>query len=132
MNQYPWLEEYLLSKPGVCTDFKVEWQWQRYMIRDKLYAAICTPGPEHQAHAGRTMVILKCDPRLAEGFRAQYPEVVPGFYSDKRHWNSIYLDGALEPDVLKSMCDMSYQLVLQKMTKKLQREILEDKQGEEN
>ena len=69
------------------------------------------------------MVILKFDPTLAEGFRAQYPEVVPGFYSDKRHWNSIYLDGELSEDVLKSMIDMSYNLVFGKLTKKLQREI---------
>lgn len=111
MNRYPWLEEYLLKKPGAVTDYKLEWEWQRYQVRDKLFAAICTPGPEHAVHAGRTMVILKCDPRLAEAFRVQYSEVVPGFYSDKRHWNSVYLDGTLPDDVLRSMCDMSYQLV---------------------
>ena len=69
------------------------------------------------------MAILKCAPTLAEGFRAQYPEVVPGFYSDKRHWNSIYLDSELSEEVLKSMIDMSYNLVFGKLTKKLQREI---------
>ena len=81
MNRYSWLEGYLLSMPGAVTDYKLEWQWQRYLVGGRMFAAVCTPGPEHAAHAGRTMVILKCDPRLAEAFREQYPEVVPGFYS---------------------------------------------------
>ena len=70
MTNYPWLDGYLLSKPGAERDFKVEWQWERYLVRGKMFAAVCTPGPEHKPHAGQTMVILKCDPRLAEAFRA--------------------------------------------------------------
>jgi len=124
MNLYPWLEDYLSQKPGAVRDYKLEWQWDRWQVGQKLFAALCTPGPEYKEHAGRTMVILKCNPLLAEGFREQYPEVVPGFYSDKRHWNSVYLDGNIPEDVLKSMIDMSYQLVFEKLTKKLQREIL--------
>lgn len=62
MNRYSWLEGYLLSMPGAVTDYKLEWQWQRYLVGGRMFAAICTPGPEYAAHAGRTMVILKCDP----------------------------------------------------------------------
>lgn len=123
MTNYPWLDEYLLSKPGAVRDFKVEWQWERYLVREKMFAAVCTPDPKYAEHAGRTMVILKCDPLLAEAFRAEYPDVVPGFYSDKRTWNTVYLDGAVPEQVLKDMCDMSYQLVTDKLTKKVQREL---------
>src|SRR5690554_4055870 len=38
---YPWLDEYLLSKKSATKDFKVEWQWDRYQIGNKLFAAIC-------------------------------------------------------------------------------------------
>ena len=123
MNAYPWLEKHLSQKPGAIRDYKLEWKWDRWQVGGKLFAALCTPGPEYKEHAGRTMVIFKCDPTMAEGFRAQYPEVVPGFYSDKRHWNSIYLDGKIPDEVLKSMIDLSYNLVFGKLTKKLQREI---------
>ena len=119
MTNYPWLDGYLLSKPGAERDFKVEWQWERYLVRGKMFAAVCTPGPEHKPHAGRTMVILKCDPRLAEAFRAESPDVVPGFYSDKRNWNSVYLDGAVPETLLQDMCDMSYSLVVAKLPKKV-------------
>lgn len=119
MTNYPWLDGYLLSKPGAERDFKVEWQWERYLVRGKMFAAVCTPGPEHKPHAGQTMVILKCAPRLAEAFRAEYPDVVPGFYSDKRNWNSVYLDGTVPETLLQDMCDMSYSLVVAKLPKKV-------------
>lgn len=62
MNRYSWLEGYLLSMPGAVTDYKLEWQWQRYLVGGRMFAAVCTPGPEHAAHAGRTMVIRSAIP----------------------------------------------------------------------
>lgn len=123
MTKYPWLDGHLLSKPGAERDFKVEWQWERYLVAGKMFAAVCTPDPKYQPHNGRTMVILKCDPMLAEAFRAEYPDVVPGFYSDKRTWNSVYLDGAVPEEVLRDMCDMSYKLVVSKLPKKVRTEL---------
>ena len=76
MNHYPWIQEYLISKPGADRDYKLEWGWHRWLVAGKMFAAICQPGPEHAAHAGREMVILKCDPKLAELFRAEYPDAV--------------------------------------------------------
>ncbi|MDO5112219.1 MAG: MmcQ/YjbR family DNA-binding protein [Clostridia bacterium] len=123
MNHYPWLDEYLKSKPGTVKDFKPEWGWFRYMLCGKQFAAVCTPDPEHALHKGRTMVILKCDPQLAELYRAQFADVVPGFYCNKQHWNSVYLDGAVPEDTLRSMCDMAYDLILHKLPKKVQQQI---------
>ena len=123
MTNYPWLDQYLRSKPGAEWDYKVEWQWERYRVREKLFAAVCTPGPQYQPHAGHTMVILKCDPRLAEAFRAEYPDIVPGFYSDKRTWNSIYLDGAVPDHVLRDLCDLSYRLVTDQLSKRIRQEL---------
>lgn len=50
---------------------------------------------------------------------------MPGFYSDKRTWNSVYLDGAVPEQVLRDLCDMSYQLVAAKLPKYVQRELTE-------
>ncbi len=122
--RYEWLDEYLLSKRGAVRDYKIEWQWERYLVAGKMFAATCTPGPAHTIHRGRKMVILKCDPLLADMFRNEYADVVPGFYMDKRSWNTVYLDGAVPDEVMKDMCDMSYRLVFEKLTKKEQREIL--------
>ena len=124
---YDWLDAFLLAKPGAEHDYKPEWQWDRYMIRGKLFAAVCSPGPEHKTYGGHTLVNLKCDPRLSEAFREQYPEILPGFYSDKRAWIAVFLDGALPDDVLKGLCDLSYKLVLEKLPKYIQREIISNK-----
>ena len=74
-------------------------------------------------HAGRgVQTPCRADDGAA---RQQYADVVPGFYSDKRTWNSVYLDGAVPEETLRAMCDMSYELVFAKLTKKAQREIKE-------
>jgi predicted DNA-binding protein (MmcQ/YjbR family) len=46
---------------------------------------------------------------------------------NKVHWNSVYLHGDVPDDVLKQMIDMSYELVLNSLSKKLQKELLEQK-----
>lgn len=124
MNHYPWLDEFLLQKAGAQKDYKAEWDWHRYLVGGKMFAAICQPDPKYKPHDGREMVILKCDPLMVDLLREKFEDVVPGFYSDKAHWNSVYLDGNVPDDELKQMCSMSYDLVFSKLTKKLQREIL--------
>lgn len=121
---YDFLDAYLLQKPGAEHDYKVEWQWDRYMVRGKLFAAICSPGPEHKTYGGHPLVNLKCDPRLAEGFRAEHPEILPGFYTDKRTWIAVLLDGDLPADVLRDLCDLSYRLVVEKLPKYVQKELM--------
>lgn len=123
MNKYQWLDEYLLSKPGCTKDYKVEWGWWRYQVGGKLFAATCRPG-EKYGYGDRELINLKCEPAMAELLRAEFPDIIPGFYSDKRNWNSVFLDGAVPEDVLKDLCDRSYDLVFAKLTKKLQKEIL--------
>lgn len=123
--RYDWLDEYLLSLPGVEKDYKMEWQWFRYKIRDKLFAAVCSPEEKYRLYGGHSLVNLKCDPREAELLQARYPEVLPGFYTDKRTWIAVLLDGELPDDVLRRLCQESYRLVLEKLPKYVQREIQE-------
>ena len=128
--KYDWLEEYLLARPGAEQDYKIEWGWQRYLVRGKMFAALCTPGPEHKTYGGHTLLNLKCDPRLAEGFRGQYPEILPGFYMDKRTWIAVLLDGDLPDGVLRDLCGLSYELVVKKLPRYVQRELGENRSEE--
>lgn len=123
---YDWLDAYLLAKPGVTRDYKAEWGWHRYMVGGKLFAALLHPSGKYDpAYAEKDLLNLKCDPMLAELFRKEHAEVLPGFYSDKRCWNSVDLGGNLPEEALKFMVDSSYRLVFEKLTKKLQKEITE-------
>lgn len=102
---YDWLDEYLRGKPGAEHDYKPEWEWDRDLIRGKMFAAICCPGAQHKACAGHRLINLKCDPMLAEAFQWEYPEVRPGFYMDKCSWNAVLLDGSLPEEPLRDLCD---------------------------
>ena len=123
MNKYEWLDAYLQEKTGAVKDYKLEWQWWRYQVGGKLFAATCRPGPEHKGYDCRELLTLKCDPLRSELLRAEFPDIIPGFYCDKRRWISVFLDGEVPSDVLRDLCDSSYRLVFEKLTKKLQREI---------
>ena len=97
-------------------------------VHDPGHAAVCSPeGMKDESYNGHTLVNLKCEPRLAELYRAEYPEVLPGFYCDKRNWNAVLLDGALPDDLLREMCRQSYDLVLAKLPKYVQKEIAGEK-----
>ncbi|BAL00510.1 hypothetical protein OBV_33110 [Oscillibacter valericigenes Sjm18-20] len=128
MNKYGWLDEYLQAQKGCEKDYKLEWGWQRYQVGSKMFAATCQPGPQHKGYDCRELLTLKCEPTFAELLRSEYPDIVPGFYMDKRNWISVFLDGGVPDEVLRGLCDRSYALVLGKLTKRLQREIEEKAQ----
>ena len=123
MNNYEWLDEFLLSMPGATKDFKLEWGWFRYLVGGKMFAATCQPGPEYKTYNCRELLSLKCEPLMAEAFRNEYEDIIPGFYMDKRNWNSIYLDGKVPDELLRSLCERSYSLVFSKLTKKVKEDI---------
>jgi predicted DNA-binding protein (MmcQ/YjbR family) len=60
-------------------------------------------------------VNLKCDPDLALELRAMFPAVRPGYHQNKRHWNTVELDGSIDNDELREMIDHSYELVVSKL-----------------
>jgi predicted DNA-binding protein (MmcQ/YjbR family) len=63
-------------------------------------------------------VNLKCDPDLALGLRDQYEQVRPGYHMNKKHWNTIEIDGGIPDAELHKMIDHSYDLVVQGLSKK--------------
>ena len=61
---------------------------------------------------------LKCEPTRALELRAQYPAVTPGFHMNKRHWNSVYMDGSLTRATIYEMIRHSYEQVVAQLPKK--------------
>jgi predicted DNA-binding protein (MmcQ/YjbR family) len=59
-------------------------------------------------------VSLKCEPQLAEQLRATYPVVIPGYHLNKRHWNTVIIDGSLPEQMIRDMIEDSYDLVVSK------------------
>ncbi len=117
--RYDWMDAYLLSKRAVTKDLQVEWNWIRYKIGDRMFAAILLDDDDRPVY-----INLKLEPTEGEFLRRQYDDIIPGYYSDKRCWNSVMPDGAVPDALLKSLLDKSYRLVLAGFPKAKQREIL--------
>lgn len=116
--QYDWMDEYLLEKPGVTKDLQKDWNWIRYQIGGKMFAAICLGEGDKPYY-----ITLKLEPVEGDFLRGQYEDIIPGYYMNKVHWNSVKVEGAVPDDLLKDMLDKSYRLVLGGLSKKKQREI---------
>ena len=117
--KYQWLEEYATSKAGAYKEYKTEWEVFRYMIRNKMF--IMHGGDKE----GQEIITLKLEPMYGQFLREQYEGViVPGYYMNKEHWNSVYVDGNVPDDVLRDMVDKSYDLIFGSFSKKAQQEIL--------
>lgn len=119
--RYLWLEQYLLAKPGVSRDFKAEWGWYRYQIGGKLFCAVCLD----EACKKEVYITLKLDPFHGDTLRRLYPgDILPGYYMNKTHWNSVKADGSVPDELLRELLDEAYALVLSGLSRKKQQEIL--------
>ena len=85
-----------------------------------MFAAVCLDKKDESYY-----ITLKLEPAEGDFLRQQYEDIVPGYYCNKVHWNSIKPDGKVPDDLLKDLLDKSYQIVLGGFSKKKQREILE-------
>jgi predicted DNA-binding protein (MmcQ/YjbR family) len=57
-------------------------------------------------------VNLKCDPERALELRDRYESILPGYHMNKRHWNTVVLDGSVPSELVRELVDHSYQLVV--------------------
>lgn len=60
-------------------------------------------------------VSLKCEPPLAEQLRKAHPSVAPGYHLNKRHWNTVTIDGSLSEQTIRDMVEDSYDLIVSKL-----------------
>ena len=118
---YEWIDEYLLNKPGVTRDLQPEWNWIRYQIGGKMFAAICRDDDNKPVY-----ITLKLEPLEGEFWRKQYEDIIPGYYMNKTHWNSVKADGSVPDDVLRDLLNKAYGIVLGSFSKKKQKEILDN------
>ena len=61
-------------------------------------------------------VSLKCEPELAVSLRGSYPDsIAPGYHLNKRHWNTVTIDGSLPDEMVHDMVEDSYDLIVAAM-----------------
>ena len=110
---YEWIREYCLSKKGATTDYQAAWEATRYHLGGKMFAM------QGGDKTGRAIFTMKLEPEFGSLLRSAYADIVPGYYMNKEHWNSLYLEGKVPDDVVRDMIDRSYLCVWNGLTKKL-------------
>lgn len=116
--RYEWTDAYCLAKPGAQKDYKEEWQAERYLIGGKMF------GMRGGDRDGKPILTVKLEPAFGALLRGRYAAIIPGYYMNKEHWNSMYLEEEVPEEVVREMLDESYRLVFSSLSKKAQREIL--------
>ncbi len=101
---------YCLSKTATTIDFPFDQHVLCFKVKNKLFALtnLKDNPPE---------VNLKCEPELADLLRSKYKAIVPGFHMNKKHWNTVVLNGSVPETELQFLIDMSYDLVVKKLNK---------------
>lgn len=105
------LREYCLSKPETEETFPFGPDTLVYKVNGKIYLLA---GLDEQP----ARFNVKCDPDKAIELRDEYPAVLPGYHMNKKHWNTIILDGSISDRLIKEWIDHSYELVNKPLTRK--------------
>ena len=102
------LRKLCLGFPGAFEDFPFGPEHSVFKVEAKLFA-ISALG------SSPLKVSLKCEPNLAEQLRAAHEAIAPGYHLNKRHWNTVTLDGSLADAMVRDMVEDSYDLIVAAM-----------------
>lgn len=108
---------YCISKLCVTEEFPFDQSTLVFKVAGKMFALTNVDNFES--------VNLKCDPEYAIDLREKHPAIIPGYHMNKKHWNTVSLDGSLSDSFIQQLIDDSYQLVVDKLTKK-EKELLKN------
>ncbi|MFP4025205.1 MAG: MmcQ/YjbR family DNA-binding protein [Thiohalospira sp.] len=101
---------YCLSKKGVTEELPFDETTLVYKVMGKMFALTDTEDD--------FSINLKCNPEKVIELREHYPDsVLPGYHMNKKHWNTILIDGKISDKKLYQWIDDSYQLVVEKLAK---------------
>jgi predicted DNA-binding protein (MmcQ/YjbR family) len=109
------IREYCLSKKATTESFPFDEITLVIKVMNKMFILINLDTD--------LSINLKCDPEKAMALREQYSAVLPGYHMNKKHWNTIMVNGTLPRAIIKQWIDDSYDLVVKSLPKKTQQSL---------
>jgi len=107
------LRTYCLSKKGVTESFPFGPDTLVFKVGEKLF--LLTGLDNHPLRFN-----VKCDPERAVELREQYPDsILPGYHMNKKHWNTVIVNGELSLKQLQEMINHSYELIFNNLSQKM-------------
>jgi predicted DNA-binding protein (MmcQ/YjbR family) len=110
------LRERCLELPGTDEEFPFRPGLSVFKVSGKVFALV--PLEDRPLR-----ISLKCEPGLAEQLRDTYAAIRPGYHLNKRHWNTVQVDGSLPDRLVLDMIEDSYDLVVAKLPKRTQAQL---------
>ena len=111
------LESIILSYKEVTKEYPFDLVTAVYKVRGKMFALM-------GEKLGDSGVNLKCNPIEAGNLRSAFEGITPGYHMNKMHWNTVDYNSDVPDDLIALMVKNSYELVVLKMNKKAQKELL--------
>jgi predicted DNA-binding protein (MmcQ/YjbR family) len=117
MMDHQTLIDYGQRKPGVSLQYPFDPNLPVLFVGSKMFALLGRTGPVPSVN-------LKAEPDETWLLRQQYPtSVLPGYHMNKKHWNTVLLDGTVPDDEVRAMLEQSYYLVFAKLSRQERNEI---------
>ncbi|MBX3100949.1 MAG: MmcQ/YjbR family DNA-binding protein [Bacteroidetes bacterium] len=105
------IRAFCLALPHTTEDFPFGEDTLVFRVGGKIYALLGTD-------ARPLSINLKCDPDRAQELRARHPAVLPGYHMNKKHWNTVILDGSLPTSLVAELITHSRELVAASLSRK--------------
>lgn len=115
------LREYLLSRQATTEEQPFGPEVLVYKVKGKMFATLGFDDAD-----GNGRVNLKCDPDRSVDLRAEHDAILPGYHMNKRHWNTLVLDGSLSPTLVRELIDHSWALVAAGLPRKIRATLDQD------
>jgi predicted DNA-binding protein (MmcQ/YjbR family) len=97
------LRDYCISRKGATESFPFGEDTLVFKVNDKIFALVNLDGD--------LSINLKCDPAYAIELRERYQDVTPGYHMNKKHWNTVMLNGSVPEKEVFLWIDHSFNLV---------------------
>jgi predicted DNA-binding protein (MmcQ/YjbR family) len=110
------LRDYCLSKPAIEETFPFGPETLVYKVGGKMFL-LCSMDAE------QLQFNVKCDPEKVIELRERYDCVQPGYHMNKKHWNTIVVDGTVSDNLLKEWIDDSYNLIVESLPVKTREQL---------
>lgn len=104
------VRQWCLRQPGATEEFPFGQRTSVFKVAGRMFAL-------SDLHGQPLRLSLKCEPELAAELRASYPAIEPGYHLNKRHWNTVTLDGSISDEMVWELLEDSYDLVVAKLAR---------------
>ncbi len=99
------IRNYVLSRKGVTESLPFGEDVLVFKVGEKIFLLM-------NLVSDPLKISVKTNPEKSMELREKYAEITPGYHLNKKHWNTLLINGNLSDQLIGSLIDESYDLIL--------------------